>query len=124
MPQQFSLRNLFVVLAAASLCLAVANTNFFVEIALLLTYVACLKLMPIRPDMKRRLVYGAIGGTCLVVAVAFSIAYGMGEPPQYWHGPGTPMGFARQFAVPIGGFFGAIIGCGVASRSRRAVQLD
>lgn len=103
---------MFGLIAALSLSLALTRVNFLIGGCAMLAYVLIVSLVDRDALRKRSLIYGAVSGVMLFMIVAFIVASLRGEwPVTSYFTPDTTFRFARQYAFPIGGFGGAVVGC-------------
>jgi hypothetical protein len=110
---QFSLKTMFGLMTGLGASLALARISHFISALVMIGYVLVVASVPIRPILKRSLIYGAVGGAILFLLVALVVAYVRSEIPfaGYRGAPETSLSYARQYAIPVGGFIGALLGC-------------
>jgi len=93
--------------------LALARIYFVFGAAAMIAYVIAVAALMRDESFKRRLIWGAVAGACSF-AIGGTIAARMrGELPvtQFNADSATTMLNTAHYAIPAGGFIGALIGC-------------
>jgi hypothetical protein len=117
---QYSLKTMFGLVAACGFSLALTRVHFLIGAAVMIACVVVVAILGKDASRQRALIYGAVSGAALFLGIALAVARARGElPVPSYTTPDTTISFARQYAIPIGGFLGAVAGSLYADRRRR-----
>ena len=109
--RQFSLRELFGLVAAFCVSLGLARLHFLIGAIAMVGYVVVVAMVGGNARRKRALVYGSVLGVVGVVLLSLIVAAARGEfPVRNYNTPQATLDFARQYAIPIGAFVGGVAG--------------
>lgn len=116
---QYSLKTMFGLVAVLCVSLVLTRVHYWVGGLAMITFVGGVAILGRNALLKRGLVFGAVGGACLFVIVTFFVAT-VRHDFRVRSTSDRTISYARQYALPIGGFVGGLAGCIYAgTRSRR-----
>jgi hypothetical protein len=109
--RQFSLRELFGLVAAFCASLGLARIHFLIGAIAMVGYVVLVTIFGGSETRKRALIYGSVMGAAASVVLSIVVAAARGEfPVRSYNTPQTTAKFTRRYAIPIGAFVGGIAG--------------
>jgi hypothetical protein len=124
-PFQYSIRALFGLAVVLALCLAVASFDWRLPLLAMVAYFAAVLCVVWTEPLKRALVWGPLLGMCVFLAAGVIMAGVMGERAFTSYRESRPYeAFVRQYAVPLGGFVGGVVGIVIASIAGSRQQRD
>lgn len=123
---RYSLRTLLLLIAGASICLALTNLDYRIGALAFVVSVIILAAVGRRQRHTPYIIYGGVLGCVLFVVLCLINAHITGELPNEHRdtASNTSMRFARRFAIPLGGGAGAFLGLVMYQMLQRKTGLE